>query len=47
MSIVSKIRTSSSRRSAQRNRSDLMRAAASAPTRAGREEIFNLASMVR
>ena len=46
MSIVSKIRTTKNRRS-NRGYRDLARAAASAPTRASREELLNLANMGR
>jgi hypothetical protein len=42
MSIVRKIRATRRRRS---TRGDLARAVAAAPTRASREEIFNLTSM--
>lgn len=44
MSIVRKLRTSSTRR---RSRSDLARAVAAAPTRASREELLNLSNMGR
>ena len=47
MSIVSKIRSSKSRRSTRSHRADLMRAINSAPTRASREELLNLANMGR
>jgi hypothetical protein len=46
MSIVRKLRTSKTRRSA-RGHHDLARAVASAPTRASREELLNLANMGR
>ena len=46
MSIVRKIRTSRSR-SAGRTYRDLSRALATAPTRASREELHNLANMGR
>lgn len=46
MSIVRKIRTSRSRSTARGYR-DLARAMASAPTRASREELQNLANMGR
>ncbi|MCW2680278.1 MAG: hypothetical protein JWM62_1679 [Frankiales bacterium] len=46
MSIVSKIRTSRSRRSTRGYR-ELARAVASAPTRASREELLQLANMGR
>ncbi len=49
MSIIRKIRTSTSRTSTSRARGsrDLARAMASAPTRASREELYNLANMGR
>jgi hypothetical protein len=51
MSIIRKIRTSTSRTSTSRGRArgsrDLARAMASAPTRASREELYNLANMGR
>jgi hypothetical protein len=46
MSIVRKLRTSTDRRKARGYR-DLARAVASAPTRASREELLNLANMGR
>ena len=46
MSIVSKIRTTKNRRS-NRGYRDLALAVASAPTRASREELLNLANMGR
>lgn len=46
MSIVRKIRISKNRRST-RGYGDLARALASAPTRASREELLNLANMGR
>jgi hypothetical protein len=46
MSIVRKIRTSTTRRSSRGYR-DLSRAVASAPTRASREELLQLANMGR
>jgi hypothetical protein len=46
MSIVRKIRPSQNRRAARGYR-DLARAVASAPTRASREELLNLANMGR
>jgi hypothetical protein len=46
MSIVRKIRTNRSRSTARGYR-DLARALASAPTRASREELLNLANMGR
>jgi hypothetical protein len=46
MRIVRKLRTSTNR-SASRGNRDLARAFASAPTRASREELLNLANMGR
>jgi len=46
MSIVRKFRTTRTRSTARGQR-ELARALASAPTRASREEIFNLSSMGR
>ena len=46
MSIVRKIRANRSRTNARGSR-DLARALASAPTRASREELFNLSNMGR
>lgn len=46
MSIVRRIRTTTSRRSSRGYR-ELARAVATAPTRASREELLNLANMGR
>ena len=46
MSIVRKIRTNRNRTQARGSR-DLARALASAPTRASREELYNLSNMGR